>query len=159
MRTIDDVIKIVRVDFKVSNPSSYNDLSWLAVLLSSVSIYYIDVTLFYRIFQSSSYTCLAVQKILGDTNDVILYNQVHTKLKSSSNKPTKRDEDNYKDILACLQLSVVQKRTIVTESLRQFEYDFYGEHNIVSTNNHQYLKLCRELKYIKKLLRMWKITI
>ena len=105
----------------------------------------VEITEFSKVVSKHT---IAVQRILGDTNDVILYDQVHTKLKSSSNKPTKRDEGNYKDILARLQLSVVQRRIVVTELLRQFENDFYGKHNIVPTNDLQYLKLCRELKYI-----------
>ena len=69
------------------------------------------------------------------------YIQIEVVIKQTNEKGW----SDYKDILAGLQLSVVQKRNVVTESLRQFQNDFYGKHNIVPTNDLQYLKLCRKI--------------
>jgi hypothetical protein len=102
----------------------------------------------------------AIKNAIGEDPNLISFDNLHIKLKSVKRRLTEGEKLAYRQALASLQQTVLQKREEVAEALEAFEQSYYKKHNsLPSKEIVHHTDLCNKLKYIKKLLRSWNITL
>lgn len=108
----------------------------------------------------TSTLAVAIQKALGEDQDLVCFDKLHVKLKSLKRKPSNTEETNYARLLATLQQKVLSKKTNIADSIKNYEEkDYYKNHYRLPVEEKDYIELCNKLKYMKKLLRKWNITL
>lgn len=107
----------------------------------------------------TSTLAIAIHKAIGEDQDIVYFDKLHTKLKFLRRKPSNTEETDYRRMLALLQQKVLSKKTNVACSIQKYEKDFYLKHHRLPVEQEEYNELCSKLKYMKKLLRKCKISL
>ena len=104
-----------------------------------------------------------IAKLIGSSADLEVFDRLHVQLKAASQKPERNMQlhDQYKDVLAALQVKVLREKSNILKEIEQFEKEYYSEHQELPSkdNNQTYYNLCRKLSRAKALLRSWKISL
>ncbi len=99
-----------------------------------------------------------ISKVIGESTELALFDKFHVQLKAKN--AGRVVYTKYKDIEATFQTQVLKKKSAVTNEMRVFEKEFYKTHNSLPTSDDStYHQLCKDMKYVKTLLRSWKITL
>ena len=101
-----------------------------------------------------------IAKVIGDSAELATFDSLHVQLKSRKGRVEKCKYQEYKDLVTALQVKVLKEKSTVTEAISRFEKDYYSTHQqLPPTDNLTYSVMCKNLKYIKALLRSWKIAL
>ena len=104
-----------------------------------------------------------IAKLIGSSTDLEVFDRLHVQLKSGSQKCERNRQlhDQYKDVLAVLQVKVLREKSNILKEIERYEKDYYLEHEELPSkaDNQIYYDLCRKLNSAKALLRSWKISL
>ena len=106
--------------------------------------------------QLTSTLAQAIRRALGEHQDIVDFDVLHSKLKSLQRAPTANEKKHYENLLLYLQQKVLQQRSQIIQEKKQYEQDFYIRNSSLPMDSN-YTELTRKLKYIKKLLRKWNL--
>ena len=69
-------------------------------------------------------------KVIGSSTDLEVFDRLHVQLKSGSQKRERNMQlhDQYKDVLAVLQVKVLREISNILKEIEQYEKDYYLEH-------------------------------
>ena len=98
----------------------------------------------------------AASRILGESEHVIQFNNIHVKLKNLKREPTKREKEAYHLALTQLQQMIESNRIEITQKINSIEKEFFP---ILPVQDKEYSSLCKNLKLIKQVLRKLKMSL
>ena len=99
-----------------------------------------------------------ISMVIGESDELALFDKLHVQLKAKS--ANRAIFNKYKEIEATFQAQVLKKKSAVTNEIRVFEKEFYKIHySLPTSDDSTYYQLCNNLKYVKTLLRSWKISL
>ena len=104
-----------------------------------------------------------IAKLIGSSTDLEVFDRLHVQLKSESQKRERNMQlrDQYKDVLAVLQVNVRREKSNILKETERYEKDCYLEHEELPSkaDNQIYHDFCRKLNSAKATLRSWKISL
>ena len=98
---------------------------------------------------------ITLYKALGTHPTITSFDNLHTRLKSLKRRPNATEQQKYQEALTELRQLVEQKQKEITDSIRNYEEKFYKKNNMLPSAETEYIAMCKEMKYTKKLLRSW----
>ena len=104
-----------------------------------------------------------IAKLIGHSTELEPFDRLHAQLKSESHKAenNKQLHDQYKDVLAGLQVKVLREKSNTAEEIERFEKDYYSQHQQLPSKADNQIKyhLCRKFNSAKALLQSWKLSL
>ena len=101
-----------------------------------------------------------VAEVIGHSVELKMFDDLHIKLKSKTERITNAEYVQYMNILAKLQVQVLKMKSTLTTQIKQFEKVYYTKHHSQPSRECQpYVELYSKLKSAKCLLSSWKIDL